>query len=103
VSDIQTIAVSSVISILIVAVALVVAARRSRSRSLDEPTDMLPLLFEEDPLGRHFDEAARLLRGEVDPDFAALADRRALHVYEDEFQTRSIRRITRRLARLDHS
>lgn len=31
------------------------------------------LLDSTDPLDRHFDEAARLLRGELDDDFAALA------------------------------
>jgi hypothetical protein len=92
---------ASVVSTVIVLTAIAVAAKRSRSRWADEPTDLLPLL--EDPLGLHFDEAERLLRGETDPDIAAIYDRRALRPYEDELQTLSIRRLTRRLARLDQT
>lgn len=102
-NDLYVIAATSVASVVLVAVGLVVAARRSRDRGLDEPTDMLPLFYEEieaDPLGRHFDEAARLLRGDPDEDFAWLYDRTRLYPYEADFNTISVRRLTRRLERL---
>ena len=50
---------------------LAVAARRSRSRWLDEPTEPLPILT--DVAFGGFDEIARIERGAPDPDFAALA------------------------------
>lgn len=104
-SDFQIVLAASLVSACIAFVGLVVAARRSRTKGIDEPTDMLPLLsdFGDDPLERPFDEALRLLRGEVDEDFAALADRRRLHSYEADFQTIRFRRLTRRLARLDQT
>lgn len=94
--------VVSLAAVAVLAVVLGVAVRRSHDRWLDEPTDLLPLLadLDDDPLERHFDEAARLLRGEADPDIAAIYDRRALHEHEAEFQTATIRRLTRRLERL---
>jgi hypothetical protein len=101
VSDFQIIAAASVVSVLIVALGLVLAARRERARHIDEPTDMLPIF--EDPVAQAFDEATRILRGDTDTDFAALYDRRRLRAYEGDFQTLSIRRLTRRLARLDQT
>jgi HAMP domain-containing protein len=49
---------------------LAAAARRSRSRWLDEPTERLPILGND---VHAFDEIARLERGDPDPDLAALA------------------------------
>lgn len=72
---------AALVSAVLVLAAVFVAARRDRRRGLDEPTDMLPIL--DDPLTRHFDEAAR-----------------SLHAYEGDFQTFAIRRLTRRLERL---
>lgn len=94
----STMTAAALVAAVIVLAAVFVAARRDRRRGLDEPTDMLPIL--EDPLTRHFDEAARLLRGEADPEIAAIYDRRSLHAYEGDFQTFAIRRLTRRLERL---
>lgn len=51
-----------------------VVVDRWRSREwIGEPTEPLPIV--EDSLARHFDEAERLLRGECDPDIAALFKR----------------------------
>lgn len=93
--------VSSLAAAAVVLAAVFIAARRDRNRHLDEPTEMLPVL--DDPLVRHFNEGERILRGETDPDFAWLADRRRLRPYEDEFQTAEVRKLTRRLARLDQT
>lgn len=92
---------ASLVAAALVLAAVFIAARRDRNRHLDEPTEMLPVL--DDPIARHFNEAERILRGECDPDFAWLADRRRLRPYEVEFQTAEIRKLTRRLARLDQT
>jgi hypothetical protein len=98
VNDLSMMAAAALAAAVLVLAAVFVAARRDRRRRLDEPTDMLPIL--EDPIALHFDEAARLLRGECDPEIAAIYDRRSLHAYEAAFDTVSIRRLMHRLERL---
>jgi hypothetical protein len=98
VNDLSMMAAAALAAAVLVLAAVFVAARRDRRRRLDEPTDMLPIL--EDPIALHFDEAARLLRGECDPEIAAIYDRERLHPYEGDFRTRKVRRLTRRLERL---
>jgi hypothetical protein len=73
-------------------------ARRHRARCIEGSTQSLPIV--EDPLVQHFDEAARLLRGECDPEIAAIYDRARLHPYETDFRSWKVRRLTRRLERL---
>ncbi len=56
-----------------------------------------------DPVRRAFDEADRLVRGECDDDIVAVFDRSRLAPYEREVQTARVRRLTRRLSRLDQT
>jgi hypothetical protein len=125
-SDFHTLLAVSAVSLCLVGASIAVTALRSRRRGADEPTGAYPEIFidaddeqiadwaEEvltdagfdvlrpDPLDAHFDEAARLLRGDTDADFAAIYDRQRLQPYEAELQTARIRRLTRRLERLQN-
>lgn len=50
-----------------------------------------------DPVDAHFDEAARIVRGETDEDFAALA------VYAPSLRSPEVQTLLRRLARRDQT